>query len=61
MVALETSWGREGAVEWDVPGRESNPSCGRGGSGGGVPSPDAMELSDVLREKLRIIFRVGFA
>jgi hypothetical protein len=60
VVALETSCGREGAVEWDVPGRESSPSCGRGGSGGGVPSIDAMELFDVLREKLRIMFRVGF-
>jgi hypothetical protein len=61
VVALETSCGLDGAVEWDVPGRESNPSCGRGGSGGGVPSFDAIELPDALREKLRIIFRVGFA
>jgi hypothetical protein len=53
VVALETSWGLEGAVEWHVPGR--------GGSGGGVPSPEAIELSDALREYLLIMFSVGFA
>jgi hypothetical protein len=61
VVALDTSWGLEGDVEWDVPGREGNPSCGRGGSGGGVPSTEAIEFSDALREYLRIIFSVGFA
>jgi hypothetical protein len=40
-------------MEWDV--------LGRGGSGGGDPSLDANELSDALREKLRIMLRVGFA
>jgi hypothetical protein len=61
VVALETSCGLVGAVEWDVPGRESKPSCGRGGSGGGVSSTDAIELSDALREYLRIMLNVGFA
>jgi hypothetical protein len=61
VVALETSCGLVGAVEWDVPGRERKPSCGRGGSGGGVSPTDAIEVSDALREYLRIIFRVGFA
>jgi hypothetical protein len=61
VVALERSCGLPGAVECDVEGRESKPSAGRGGSGGGVSSFDANELADVLREKLCIILRVGLA
>ena len=49
-------------MEWAVEGRElATASCGRGGSGGGVPSLEGKELADVLREKVRIIFSVGFA
>ena len=61
VVALERSCGLPGAVECDVEGRESKPSAGRGGSGGGVSSFDTNELADVLCEKLRIILRVGLA
>jgi hypothetical protein len=61
VVALEKSCGLVGAVECDVEGRESRPSCGRGGSGGGVSSLDTSELVDVLREILCIMLSVGFA
>lgn len=61
VVALERSCGLEGAVECDVEGRVSKPSPGRGGSGGGVSCCEAKELIDVLREKFRIMLRVGFA
>jgi|TARA_R110002003_G_scaffold68_13_gene6153 hypothetical protein len=65
-VALETSCGLEGDVwiEWDVEGRElRNPSWGRGGSGGGVPSRDGDDtpLTEALREMLFMMFSVGFA
>jgi hypothetical protein len=45
VVAFETSCGRDGcrAIECEDAGREEKmgtPSCGRGGSGGGVPSLD---------------------
>lgn len=63
VVALETSCGLAGAVEWDVEGRElSSPNCGRGGRGGGVPSLDGRDsaLADALRDRLWIMFRVGF-
>lgn len=62
VVALETSCGRAGVVEWDVEGREpSRPNCGRGGSGGGVPSLDGSDsaLADGLRERLWMMFSVG--
>jgi len=61
VVALERSWGLPAAVECDVEGRESKPRAGRGGSGGGVSSLVATELADVLREKFRIMLRVGLA
>jgi hypothetical protein len=61
VVALERSCGLADAVECDVEGRESRPSAGRGGSGGGVSSLDSSESTDVLREKFRIILRVGLA
>lgn len=66
VVALDTSCGLDGAlrIEWDVEGRGlMNPSCGRGGSGGGVPSLEgAMTLlAEALRDRLFIMFSVGFA
>jgi hypothetical protein len=61
VVALERSCGLPGAVECDVEGRESRPSPGRGGSGGGASSFDASEPVEVLREKLCIILSVGLA
>ena len=51
-------------IEWDVEGRGlSNPSCGRGGSGGGVPSLDGAItlLAEALRDMLFIMLSVGFA
>lgn len=60
-MALERSCGLPGAVECDVEGRESKLRAGRGGSGGGVSSLVATELADVLREKFRIMLRVGLA
>jgi len=66
VVALEMSCGLDGAfrMEWDVEGLElRNPSCGRGGSGGGVPSLDgaATLLVEALRDMLFVMFNVGFA
>ena len=66
VVALETSCGREGVlrIECEVDGRElRNPSCGRGGSGGGVPSREGVEmpLTEALRDMLFMMFSVGFA
>lgn len=67
VVALESSWGLEGAIECamecDVDGRETREgSRGLGGRGGGVPSLDGRGLADVLvEEKLRITFSVGLA
>jgi hypothetical protein len=57
VVALEMSCGLDGALcmEWDVDGRAwTYPSCGRGGSGGGVPSRDGVEsaLVEALRDRL---------
>lgn len=51
-------------MECDVDGREERkPSCGRGGSGGGVPSLDGDDtpLTEALRETLCIMFSVGLA
>jgi hypothetical protein len=51
-------------IECEVEGRElRNPSCGRGGSGGGVPSLDGDEvpLVELRREALLMMFSVGFA
>ena len=68
VVALETSCGREGALltECDDAGRDvkvGTPSCGRGGSGGGVPSLDGVvvPLYEGLREALPIMLNVGLA
>jgi hypothetical protein len=61
------SCGLEGALcrvcrEWAVDGLELT-SCGRGGSGGGVPSLDGCVtlLEDAVREALFMMFSVGFA
>jgi hypothetical protein len=61
VVALDRSCGLEGAIECDVEGRDSNPSAGRGGSGGGAAYCDASDAVEFLREKLRIMLSVGFA
>lgn len=68
VVALETSCGRDGAraIECDDVGRDEKagmPSCGRGGSGGGVPSLDGEEtpLYEGLRDALPIMLNVGLA
>jgi hypothetical protein len=69
VVAFETSCGLEGAlrierVEYDVDGRAWRTlGRGRGGSGGGVPSRDGGEraLVEALRERLCMMFSVGFA
>ena len=61
---MDTSCGREGAVECAVEGRESR-NIGRGGRGGGVPSLDGARddtlLADVRLEKLCIMLIVGLA
>jgi hypothetical protein len=58
------SCGRAGAlcIEWAVEGLELS-TCGRGGSGGGVPSRDGKEmlLDDVVHEALFIMLSVGLA
>lgn len=59
MVALDRSCGLEGAIECEVEGRDSNPSPGRGGSGGGAAYCDANELVEFFREKARIMLSVG--
>jgi hypothetical protein len=66
VVALEMSCGLDGdlRIECDVVGRElRNPSWGRGGSGGGVPSRDGNDtpLVELRREALVMMFSVGFA
>jgi hypothetical protein len=66
VVALEMSCGLDGdlRIECDVDGRElRNPSWGRGGSGGGVPSRDGDDtpLIELRREALFMMFSVGFA
>lgn len=61
VVALDRSCGLEGAVECDVEGRDSRPMAGRGGSGGGGASCDASDAVEFLREKPRIMVRVGLA
>ena len=61
VVALDRSRGLEGVVECEVEGRDSKPSAGRGGSGGGVSYCDASELVEFLREKPCIILNVGLA
>jgi hypothetical protein len=40
VVGCETRFGLEGAIEWEVDGRDSKGArfLGRGGNGGGVPS-----------------------
>lgn len=67
-MALETSCGRDGArlTECEDVGRDESvgtPSCGRGGSGGGVPSLDGevVPLYDGLREALPMMLSVGLA
>lgn len=68
VVALETSCGRDGArlTECDDVGRVERDgmlSCGRGGSGGGVPSLDGevAPLHEGLREALPMMLSVGLA
>jgi hypothetical protein len=66
VVALETKCGRATVMEWEEVGREVNvetPSCGRGGSGGGVPSRDGDEtwLCEGLRGAWPIMLNVGLA
>lgn len=58
-MALDRSCGLDGAIECEVEGRDSNPSAGRGGSGGGAAYCDANELVEFLREKPRIMLSVG--
>jgi hypothetical protein len=64
VVAFETSCGRTGAVECDVVGLDPRKLMflGRGGSGGGVPSRETVEMAlvDVFRERLCIRPSVGF-
>lgn len=66
VVGLETSCGLAGVDERDEPDAGptlSKPGCGRGGSGGGVPSLDGTEsaLADALRDRPWMMFKVGFA
>jgi hypothetical protein len=66
VVALETSCGLDGAfrIECEVEGRElMYPSCGRGGSGGGVSSRDGEDtpLVEALRDMFFMMPSVGFA
>jgi hypothetical protein len=66
VVAFETSCGRAGVTECDDEGRDvkaGTPSCGRGGSGGGVLSLEGedMPLYEGLREALPIMPSVGLA
>lgn len=68
VVALDTSCGRDGArsIECDDVGRDEKvgtPNCGRGGSGGGVPSLEGEEtlLYEGLRGALPAVLGVGLA
>lgn len=68
VVAFESSCGLEGArlIECEDVGRDERvgtPNCGRGGSGGGVPSLDGevAPLYEGLREALPMMLSVGLA
>jgi hypothetical protein len=64
VVAFDTNCGRTGAIECDVVGLDPRKLIflGRGGSGGGVPSRETVEMAlvEVFRDRLCMRPSVGF-